>query len=125
MFVSNVVGTIEPGMLVNGTGFTTQTVVSITAPVAPDVNYTIVLSAVASEQPSGTISFGIAVPAYLTIDPNALTNIVADGSSISALAFNNKVVPTKSKPDSDLYTDYILRDLLTCRNCDNNPVRVV
>ena len=94
MFITNVVGTIEPGMLVSGTGFTTQTVISVTEPVLPDVNYTIVLSAVADSQPSGTISFGVAVPAYINIDPNALNNIVADGSSINALAFSSKVVPT-------------------------------
>lgn len=96
MIITNVSGTIESGMLVSGTGFTTQTVLSVTGPVTVGLveQYTIVLSAVADSQPSGTISFGVAVPAYITIDPNAISNIVADGSSINALSFSSKVVPT-------------------------------
>ena len=89
LIVNNVLGTINVGDLVSGTGFTTQTVLSVTTGVSTT---TIVLSAVAGSQPTGTITFGVSKVGYITIDANPVTNIAADGSSLPALAFNNKVV---------------------------------
>jgi hypothetical protein len=93
MIVSSAVGDIVYGMRVNGTGFTTQTVVSYTPAVSPSTLATIELSAVASTTPSGTITFGIAVPSYLSIDPNPITNLAGDGTTIKAMGYVSKTVP--------------------------------
>ena len=89
MIINNVLGTINVGDLVSGTGFTTQTVLSVTTGVSTT---TIVLSAVAGSQPTGTITFGVSKVGYINIDANPVANIAADGSSLPALAFNNKTV---------------------------------
>ena len=56
--VVNIVG-LKPGVKVTGTGFNSnQYVMSVTLPVAPSTNATVVLSAVANSTPSGNIVFG-------------------------------------------------------------------
>ena len=97
MTISSVFGTIVPGMRVNGEGFTTQTVVSYTPAVAPSTEATIVLSDVANSAPSGTITFGIPVPAFISVDPNPSVNLVGDGTAIPALSYKSKVVPATGK----------------------------
>ena len=97
MIVSSATGTISAGMRVSGGGagaFTTQTVVSYTPPVGQSIQSTVILSGVAGTTPSGTIYFDIAVPSYLSIDANPVVNIAGDGSSLSALTYVSKVVPT-------------------------------
>jgi hypothetical protein len=98
LVVDTVAGTIEVGDIVSGTGFPVAvpvTVQSIVAPVTPDTQYTIVVNtATGVTSPSGTITFGIARSGYLNIDANSLTNILGDGSSIPALSYVSKNVPT-------------------------------
>jgi hypothetical protein len=98
LVVDAVAGDIELGDKVSGTGFPVASPVyvqSITAPVAPATQYTLVLdSATGVTSPSGTITFGIARSGYLNIDANSITNILGDGSSIPALSFVSKTVPT-------------------------------
>ena len=91
--ISSVIGTITEGMIVIGTGFTTQTVISYTPAVLPSTQATVILSGTADSQPSGTISFGLAVPAYLTLDANPVVNNVGDGSTIKAMTYVSKTVP--------------------------------
>ena len=87
LVLSNVVGTIDVGDKVTGTGFAgTETVVSVTAPVSPSTNYTVVVSG-NSGTPSGIITFGISRNGFLTIDSNPVTNNAGDGSLINALTY--------------------------------------
>jgi len=61
MVVNNIVNIVglKPGVKITGTGFESrQYVVSVTLPVAPSTNATVVLSAVADSTPSGKIVFG-------------------------------------------------------------------
>jgi hypothetical protein len=86
MVISSVAGTLYNGALVTGTGFTGgQTIVSFTGPSSG--NYTVVLSGVANSQPSGSLSFGTPSNAYLTIDPNPIYNLAANGITAPALTF--------------------------------------
>jgi len=99
--VSSVSGTIEVGDVVNATGFPTNgsvVVQSVTDPVAPSVNYTIVVNtATGVTSPSGTVIFGISRNGWLDIDANSISNIVGDGSNIPSLAFVSKTVPASGK----------------------------
>lgn len=61
MLVKEVVNSVglKPGVKISGEGFkSNQYVVSVTPPVAPSVNTTVVLSGVADSTPSGSIVFG-------------------------------------------------------------------
>ena len=97
LVIDAVAGDIEIGDKVSGTGFPVASPVfvqSITAPVAPATQYTLVLnSATGVTTPSGTVTFGISRSGYLNIDSNSITNILGDGSSIPALSFVSKNVP--------------------------------
>ena len=91
MFVSTVAGSILPGQVLAGTGFTSgQYVVSFTQ---GSPNSTVVISAVADSTPSGTITFGVNRNGWLNIDPNPVYNIVGDGTSIPGLYYVSKTVP--------------------------------
>ena len=98
LVVDSVAGTIAIGQKVSGTGLPVAVPVyveSVTAPVSPATQYTVVLtSATGVTTPSGTVTFGISRSGYLNIDSNSLTNIVGDGSNISALSYVSKTVPT-------------------------------
>ena len=86
--VSNVTGTISAGQVITGNGFTGgQTVVSYTV---QDAYTVIILSGIPNSTPSGTITFGATVNGYLTIDPNPVYNVTADGNSLYALTYNSK-----------------------------------
>jgi hypothetical protein len=89
LIVNNVLGTIMVGDIVSGTGFTTQTVLSVTTGTSTT---SIVLSAVASTTPLGTITFGVSKVGYINLDANPIVNIAADGSTIPALAYISKSV---------------------------------
>jgi hypothetical protein len=85
MIVTAVAGTISQGMLVQNSAFTSgQYVVTVTTGVS---NTTIVLSAEANSAPTGTITFGTASNAYLTIDPNPIYNLAGNGITPAALTF--------------------------------------
>ena len=89
MALSNVAGAILSGQAITGTGFSGgQTVVSTSV---QGIYTLVVLSAIPNSTPSGTITFGTTTNGYLSIDPNPIYNIAADGSSIGALTFNTKV----------------------------------
>ncbi len=91
MFVSTVAGSILPGQVLAGTGFTSgQYVVSFTLGTP---NSTVVLSAVADSTPSGTLTFGVNRNGWLNIDPNPVVNIVGDGTNIPGLYYVSKSVP--------------------------------
>jgi hypothetical protein len=91
MIVSTVAGSISAGQILTGAGFTSgQYVISFTAGSGTS---TVVISALANTTPSGTITFGTARNGWINIDPNPVTNIVGDGTSIAALSFVSKVVP--------------------------------
>jgi len=87
MIVNSLAGTITTGMIVQGTGFSTQTVITVTANSPGVGQYTIVLSAIAGTQPAGTITFGTASNAYLTIDPNPIYNLASNKIVPAALTF--------------------------------------
>ena len=97
MLVDTVAGAIEPNDTIINAAFTSgQYVVSVTAPIGGDTNYTVVLSAVADSTPSvgSTITFGVESNGYINIDPNAVINIVGDGTSIDSLRYSSKNIPT-------------------------------
>lgn len=94
LVVQGVAGDIVAGDLVTGTGFTSgQYVISATYN-SITLYTTIVLSAVPDIQPAGTFTFGVETNGYLQLDPNPIENIVGDGTSLSALTFVSKDVPT-------------------------------
>jgi len=97
LVVDVVAGTIETGDILTGTGWPVTTPVyveSITLPVSPATQYTLVInSATGVTTPSGTITFGISRSGYLNIDPNSLTNILGDGSTLPAVSYISKTVP--------------------------------
>jgi hypothetical protein len=93
--VDNVSGTIELNDIITGTGFDgTQIVSNIVAPIVSTGSYTITYTGTGVTTPSGTIVFGIQRNGYLNIDPNPISNTIGDGTSIDALAYVSKVVPT-------------------------------
>jgi len=93
--VDNVSGTIEIGDIITGTGFNgTQVVSNIVAPISTTGAYTITYTGSGVTTPSGTIIFGIQRNGYLNIDPNPISNIIGDGTTIDALSYVSKVVPT-------------------------------
>lgn len=98
LVVDVVAGTIELGDILTGTGWPVTNPVyveSITLPVSPATQYTLTInSATGVTSPSGTVTFGIARSGYLNIDPNSLTNILGDGSSLPAVSYISKTVPT-------------------------------
>jgi len=92
--VSSVTGNVLPGMIVSGEGYISgQTVVAVTPPVSPSTIYFIEISGPADSQPAGTIQFGTARPAYLTLEPNPAVNLVGEGSAIDAISFVSKSIP--------------------------------
>jgi len=97
LVVDVVAGTIETGDILTGTGWPVTTPVyveSITLPVSPATQYTLVInSATGVTTPSGTITFGISRSGYINIDPNSLTNILGDGSTLPAVSYISKTVP--------------------------------
>lgn len=106
LVVTGVAGDIKVGDVVKGTGFTAgQYVTNVVLPVSPEVNTTITLSAPAdggSPTPGETIRFGIEANAYIEIDPNPITNIVADGTSLPALSYKS----TAAGPGSGKFVTY-------------------
>jgi hypothetical protein len=100
MFVDTVLGAIEVGdIIINAAFSSNQYVMSVTAPVYPSTLTTVELSAVADSAivSSSTITFGVQYTGYLNIDPNPVVNIVGDGTTINALTFVSKTVPTSGK----------------------------
>ena len=99
LVVNGVSGTIEIGDLVTGSGFPTSgiTVESVTPPVTGN-NYTIVVNTASGvTTPTGTLTFGIDRNGWLNIDANSLTNIIGDGTTIPALSYAGKTVPSTGK----------------------------
>jgi hypothetical protein len=89
--VSTVAGTILPGQTLTNAAFTSgQYVISFTS---GSPNSTVVISAAPDTTPTGTITFGVTRNGWLNIDPNPVTNIVGDGSTIPAMTFVSKTVP--------------------------------
>jgi hypothetical protein len=93
--LNGVSGTIEVGDIITNSAFTSgQTVVSVTPPLLVGGEFLVEISADPDIlPPSGTIVFGIQRSGYLNIDPNPISNIIGDGTSIDALAYVSKVVP--------------------------------
>ena len=90
--VTSVAGSIDTGDIITGTGFNgSQTVASVsTSSIGGVTYYTVVYNGNGVTTPSGTITFGISVNGYLTIDSNPVGNIVGDSTSINALTYNSK-----------------------------------
>ena len=109
MAVTSVAGTITAGMYVQGTGFTSgQYVVGITGPVSSV--YTVELSAIATTTP-GAITFGTASNAYITIDPNPVYNLAANGVYAPALTFAGAQLAVNSTTNE--YVTYNIANLQT------------
>ena len=96
--VTSVSGTIVVGDIVTGAGFNgLQTVVSfITTTSGSTTGATVILSAVASSTPSGSISFGVSTTGYITLDPNPVYNNSAIGTSVLAMTYQSQVLQTGS-----------------------------
>ena len=88
LVVSSVAGAIIPGQVITGTGFVDgQTVVDYNV----QGSYTLVtLSDVPSATPSGVITFGETTNGYLSLDPNPVYNISADGTGVNGLTYLSK-----------------------------------
>lgn len=74
---------IKAGMVIGGTGFTTQTVVSI------DSSTQLTISAAPGSTPSGNLSFTSTIPPYLTINPVPVKNISTVGLGVNALSYSS------------------------------------
>ena len=85
LVVTGVAGTITAGQVLVGTGFNSTQTVSTVSLVGTTA--TIVLSAVPTAQPSGTIQFGITKNGYITIDPNPVMNNSADGTPVNSMTY--------------------------------------
>ena len=81
--VSNVGGTILSGMIVQGTGFNG---LGITVQSINPSTGVITLSGTTSGI-SGSLTFGTATQAYVTLDPNSIYNLAGTNSAPSALTF--------------------------------------
>jgi len=103
--LNNVSGTISAGMLVTGGNAANNaylasqniTVVSTNLTTTGGLTTgTVVVSGLYNAAPTSgyTITFGVFVNGYLTIDPNPTFNIATYGASIGALTYNSKYVPT-------------------------------
>ena len=103
--LTNVSGTIVNGMKVTGgnaanTAYLASqniTVVSTNLTTTGGLTSgTVVVSGLYNTAPTAgyTITFGVFVNGYLTIDPNPTYNIATYGASIGALTYNSKYVPT-------------------------------
>ena len=89
--LNTIAGTILPGVIITGTGFTSnQYVISVTLGIP---NSTVVISAAPDTTPSGTITFGVTRNGWLNIDPNPVSNIMGDGTEIPAMTYVSKTVP--------------------------------
>jgi hypothetical protein len=89
--INTVAGNILPGQAITGTGFTSgQYVISFTS---GSPNSTVVISAAPDTTPSGTITFGVTRNGWLNIDPNPVSNIMGDGSTIPSMTYVSKTVP--------------------------------
>jgi hypothetical protein len=97
LIITSVSGTITTGMLVTGTGISGNvTISSITTGVSSTSVVLTIGSGGSVSAPSGTIIFGVAKNAYLTINPIPVNNNAADGTAVSALTFNSAVLQTGS-----------------------------
>ena len=102
MSVAGVAGTISAGQLVtasaNYTSAGNVTVVSTNLTTSGgSTSGTVVLSgAAAGGLPSAgnTITFGVFVNGYITVDPNPSNNIATYGTSINSLSYVSKYIPT-------------------------------
>ena len=73
---------IKAGMTITGTGFTTQTVVSVNSLTQ------LTISGAPGTTPSGNLSFASVIPPYLTISPVPVKNIGAVGVGVSGMSYN-------------------------------------
>ena len=97
LVVSSVLGTVSAGKVITGTGFTgVQTVVSSTFSALTGNTTIIINTASGVTSPSGTITFGVAQTAYLSIDPIPVVNNSADGSVLNAMTYKSNVLQTGS-----------------------------
>ena len=96
LYLVNVSGIINPGDIltsvgVGNTGFNgSQTVVSVTEPANNVDPYVVEFSGAASGPINGTVTIGIDRNGWLSIDPNPVSNIVGDGTSIDAMTYVSK-----------------------------------
>ena len=81
---------IKAGMLISGTGFTTQTVVSVNSLTQ------LTISGAPGTTPSGNLSFSSVIPPYLTISPVPVKNIGAVGAGVSGLSYSSKTKNTNN-----------------------------
>ena len=95
--VNNVLGTIEIGTIITGSGFDgTQTVLTVIYDQATVITSITVSNSSSVSTPSGTITFGVNTNSYMTIDPIPLVNN-ADSADVNALSYvSNKLQPSST-----------------------------
>ena len=90
--VTSVAGSIDIGDVLTGTGFTAgQYVTGVQLSGSGSITAVVTLSAAPSPLPTSgdTITFGVAVNGYLTIDPNPVHNNSADGTAVNAMTYKS------------------------------------
>ena len=95
LVLSTIVGTIDSGDIITGTGFSgVQTVVSAVYNSISGHTSVVVSTASGVTTPSGVITFGVTKNGYLNIDYVASNNKAATGIPVAALSYKSNVVQT-------------------------------
>ena len=98
LVLSAVSGAIDAGDILTGTGWDgTQQVVSVILPEGAVTTFTVVVDTLPSTTPTGVITFGVEKNGWLNIDPNPISNILGDASTIPAIGYVSKLVPESGK----------------------------
>jgi len=103
LVVNGLAGTISQGQILTSTGSSTgfngtQTVSTVVISNSGGVNTaTITLSSAATvNPPTGTVTFGVTANGYLSVDPNPISNLAADGTVINSMTYASSVLQTGS-----------------------------
>ena len=99
LVLTTVAGAFANGQIITGTGFNgTQYVQSFYTTVSNNVTTAYVtLTAAPSSTPSGTVTIGASTTAYLTIDPNSVTNVSSIGTGVNAMTLASQTLQTTGR----------------------------
>jgi len=99
LVLTTVAGAFANGQIVTGTGFNgNQYVQSFYTTVSNNVTTAyITLTSAPASTPSGTITIGANTSAYLTIDPNSVTNVSSIGTGVNAMTLAGQTLQTTGR----------------------------
>ena len=99
LVLTTVAGVFANGQIVTGTGFNgTQYVQSFYTTVLNNVTTAyITLTTAPASTPGGTVTVGASTNAYLTIDPNSVTNVSSIGTGVNAMTLAGQTLQTTGR----------------------------